>query len=134
MTVRDIEPSVAWYQRVFRAQRVPMTFPHYEREDTGYGVLLLEPRSGLAIGLHTNTGNNGVPFDEAQTGLGPRGFNVAGREELEAWTAWLDELGIEHSGIRTGNEPFPYATVVFRDPDNIQLELFAVLLVTRERR
>ena len=110
MTVRDIEPSVAWYQRVFRAERVPMTFPHYERENTGYGVLLLEPRSGLAIGLHTNTGNNGARFDEAQTGLDHVGFNVAGREELEAWTAWLDELGIEHSGIRTGNEPFPYAT------------------------
>jgi glyoxylase I family protein len=86
VTVRDIESSAAWYQRVFRAQRVPMTFPHYEREDTGYGVLLLEPRSGLAIGLHTNTGNNGVPFDEAQTGLDHVGFNVAGRDELEAWT------------------------------------------------
>lgn len=127
MTVRDIEPSVAWYQRVFRAERVPMTFPHYEREDTGYGVLLLDPRSGLAIGLHTNIGNNGEQFDEAQTGLDHVGFNVAGRDGLEAWTAWLDELGVEHSGMRTGNEPFPYATVVFRDPDNIQLELFAVL-------
>ena len=102
MTVRDIESSATWYQRVFRAQRVPMTF-------------------------HTNTGNNGVAFDEAQTGLDHVGFNVAGREELEAWTVWLDELGVEHSGIRTGSEPFPFATVVFRDPDNIQLELFAAL-------
>jgi glyoxylase I family protein len=127
VTVRDIELSASWYQRVFGAQRVPMTFPHYEREDTGYGVLLLEPRSGLAIGLHTNTGNDGSQFDEAKTGLDHVGFNVAGRAELDAWTAWLDELGIEHSGIRTGDEPFPYATVVFRDPDNIQLELFAVL-------
>jgi catechol 2,3-dioxygenase-like lactoylglutathione lyase family enzyme len=127
VTVRDIELSVSWYQRVFRAQRVPMTFPHYEREDTGYGVLLLEPRSGLAIGLHTNTGNDGSQFDEAKTGLDHVGFNVAGRAELDAWTAWLDELGIEHSGIRTGDEPLPHATLVFRDPDNIQLELFAVL-------
>jgi glyoxylase I family protein len=127
VTVRDIEASAAWYQRVFRSDRVPMTFPHYEREDTGYGVLLVEPRSGLAIGLHTNTGNNGSQFDEAQTGLDHVGFNVSGREELEAWLPWLDELGVEHSGIRTGDKPFPYATVVFRDPDNIQLELFAVL-------
>jgi glyoxylase I family protein len=127
VTVRDIDASVAWYQRVFAADRVPMQFPHYEREETGYGVLLVEPRSGLAIGLHTNTGNSGDQFDEAQTGLDHVGFNVAGRAELEAWTAWLDELGIGHSGIRTGNEPFPYATVVFRDPDNIQLELFAML-------
>ena len=127
VTVRDIEASAAWYQRVFRADRVPMTFPHYEREDTGYGVLLVEPRSGLAIGLHTNTGNNGAQFDEAQTGMDHVGFNVSGRKELDAWLSWLDELGVEHSGIRTGDEPFPYATVVFRDPDNIQLELFAVL-------
>ena len=54
------------------------------------------------------------------------GLNVATLEELEGWTAWLDELGVEHSGVRTGDEPFPFATVVFRDPDNIQLELFAV--------
>ena len=127
VTVRDIEASAAWYQRVFRADRVPMTFPHYEREDTGYGELLVEPRSGLAIGLHTNTGNNGSQFDEAQTGMDHVGFNVSGREELDAWLSWLDELGVEHSGIRTGDVPFPYATVVFRDPDNIQLELFAVL-------
>jgi glyoxylase I family protein len=126
VTVCDLEASLDWYQRVFRAERVPMTFPHYEREDTGYGVLLVEPRSGLAIGLHTNTGNGGEPFDEAGTGLDHVGFNVSTREELEAWTARLDELRIEHSGIRDGDVPFPFATVVFRDPDNIQLELFAV--------
>jgi glyoxylase I family protein len=126
VTVCDIEASVAWYQRVFHAERVPMTFPHYEREDTGYGVLLVEPRSGLAIGLHKNSGNAGEQFDEARTGLDHVGFNVSSRDELEAWTAWLDELGIEHSGIRTDDAPFPYATVVFRDPDNIQLELFAL--------
>jgi glyoxylase I family protein len=48
-------------------------------------------------------------------------------DELEAWTAWLDELGIEHSGIRGADKPFPFATVVFRDADNIQLELFAAV-------
>jgi glyoxylase I family protein len=126
ITVCDIEASVAWYQRLFCADRVPMKFPHYEREDTGYGVLLVEPRSGLAIGLHTNTGNEGEQFNEARTGLDHVGFNVSTREDLEAWVAWLDELGIKHSGIRTGDQPFGYATVVFRDPDNIQLELFTV--------
>jgi glyoxylase I family protein len=114
VTVRDIEASAAWYQQVFRADRVPMKFPHYEREDTGYGVLLVDPRSGLAIGLHTNTGNDGEQFDEARTGLDHVGFNVAAREELEAWAAWLDELGVEHSGIRTGDEPFPFHIGVSR--------------------
>ena len=57
ITVTDLEASLGWYQRLFRADRVPMKFPHYGCEDTGYGELLIEPRSGVVIGLHTNTGN-----------------------------------------------------------------------------
>ncbi len=34
----------------------------------------------------------------------------------------LDGLGVEHSGIRDLTEPVPFSTLVFRDPDNIQLE------------
>jgi catechol 2,3-dioxygenase-like lactoylglutathione lyase family enzyme len=124
-TVRDIDASISWYERVFHAQRLPMTFPHYGCEGTGYAVLLIEPRSGLAIGLHKNTGNGGDLFDEAQTGLDHIGFAVTSREELDAWASWLDTLDIPHSGIRTGDEPVAFATLVFRDPDNIQLELFA---------
>jgi catechol 2,3-dioxygenase-like lactoylglutathione lyase family enzyme len=124
ITVTDLEASLAWYQRLLGADRVPMKFPHYGCEDTGWGELLVEPRSGVVIGLHTNTGNDGQGFDEARTGLDHVALNVATRSDLEAWTARLDELGIEHSGIRSGDQPFPFATVVFRDPDNIQLELF----------
>ena len=126
VTVTDIEASLAWYQRLLGADRVPLKFPHYGCEDTGYGELLIEPRSGVIIGLHANTGNDGKAFDEARTGLDHVALNVATRADLDAWTAWLDELGIQHSGVRSGEEPFPFATVVFRDPDNIQLELFAV--------
>lgn len=127
VTIRDIEASVACYQRLFRAERVPMKLPHYEREDKPVMVCCSSSRArGLAIGLHTNTGNDGAQFDEARTGLDQVGFHVGSREELDAWIVWLEELGIEHSAIRTGDEPFPYATVVFRDPDNIQLELFTV--------
>ncbi|BBY79497.1 VOC family protein [Mycolicibacterium pulveris] len=126
ITVTDLEASLAWYQRLLGADRLPVKFPHYGREDTGYAELLVDQRSGLVIGLHTNTGNTGERFDEARTGLDHVGLNVASREDLQAWTAWLDELGIEHSGIRTEDTPFPFSTVVFRDPDNIQLELFTM--------
>ncbi|MCV7219622.1 VOC family protein [Mycolicibacterium elephantis] len=126
ITVTDLEASLAWYQRLLGADRLPVKFPHYGREDTGYAELLVDQRSGLVIGLHTNTANTGEQFDEARTGLDHVGLNVASREDLQAWTAWLDELGIEHSGIRTEDTPFPFSTVVFRDPDNIQLELFTM--------
>ncbi len=125
-TVTDIEASAAWYQRLFGMDRVPVTFPHYEREDTGYGVLLIDPRSGVAIGLHTNQANQGEAFDECRTGLDHLSFGVAGRGDLEAWVARLDELGIPHTGIRDERDPLVYSTVVFRDPDNIQLEFIAV--------
>jgi glyoxylase I family protein len=126
-TVTDLEASVAWYQRLFGMARVPVTFPHYDCEETGYAVLLVDQSSGVAIGLHTNQANAGEAFDECRTGLDHVSFGVGTRDELTAWLSRLDELGIEHTGIRDELTPFPYSTVVFRDPDNIQLELFASL-------
>ncbi len=121
-TVSDVEASAAWYERVFSMIRVPITFAHHEREETGYAVMLIEPASGLGIGLHHNTANRGEAFDEARTGLDHIGFNVPTRETLDAWVTKLDSLGIEHSGIRDLTDPVPFSTLVFRDPDNIQLE------------
>ena len=66
---------------------------------------------------------DGTLFDEARTGLDHIGFRVADRAALDAWVAKLDELGVEHSGIRDITEPTPFSTLVFRDPDNIQLEM-----------
>lgn len=126
VTVTDLEASVAWYQRLFGMDRVPVTFPHYGSEETGYAVLLFDPRLGIGIGLHANGANQGEAFDECRTGLDHCSFGVTSRDELAAWVAKLDELGIQHTGIRDEKEPFPYSTVVFRDPDNIQLEFIAV--------
>jgi catechol 2,3-dioxygenase-like lactoylglutathione lyase family enzyme len=87
-------------------------------------VLLIDPRSGIAIGLHHHDANPGQLFDECRTGLDHISFGVADRASLDAWASWLDELGIEHSGVIDTDKPMPYSVVVFRDPDNLQLELF----------
>ncbi len=126
LTVTDLDASLTWYQKVFTTGRLDLKIPHYGREETGYCVLLPEPRSGLILSLHTNIGNRGEPFDEARTGLDHVSFQVAGRADLQAWVAWLDELDIAHSGIVDETEPITYSTVVFRDPDNIQLEIIAM--------
>ena len=123
-TVSDVEASAQWYERVFGMTRVPVTFPHYGAEEAGYAVLLMDPRSGIAIGLHHHEAKPGQPFDESRTGLDHISFGVADRAALDAWASWLDELGIEHSGLIDTEKPMPYSVVVFRDPDNIQLELF----------
>jgi catechol 2,3-dioxygenase-like lactoylglutathione lyase family enzyme len=64
-----------------------------------------------------------VPFSEFRTGLDHLEFFVPRRADLDQWAKHLDTLGAVHSGIK---EP-PYtanAMITFRDPDNIQLELF----------
>ena len=44
------------------------------------------------------------------------------RAALDAWAKHFDDLGVEHSGVREENGG---PLITFRDPDNIQLELWA---------
>ena len=124
LTVSDVEASADWYERVFGMGRVPMSFPHHGAEEGGYAVLLMDPRSGIAIGLHHHNANPGKNFHESQTGLDHISFGVAERADLDTWVSWLDNLGIKNSGVTDTDNPVSYSVVVFRDPDNIQLELF----------
>lgn len=123
-TVTDVEASAAWYQRVLGLERVPPKFPHYKNEETGYAVLLMDAKSGIAIGLHHNIANDGRPFDESRTGLDHIGIAVPNRSGLDSWAAWLDAQKVPHSGVADTDDPIKYSVLVFRDPDNIQLELF----------
>jgi glyoxylase I family protein len=122
-TVSDVEASAEWYGRVFGMQRLPVTFPHHGDEQGGFAVLLLDPRTGLLIGLHHHEAHAKGDFDERRTGLDHLAWGVSAREDLDTWAAWLDELGVAHSGVIDKTEPMPYSVVVFRDPDGIQLEL-----------
>jgi glyoxylase I family protein len=123
-TVSDVEASARWYERVFGLSRVPVPFPHHGAEEGGYALVLMDPRSGMVIGLHHHEANPGEAFSESRTGLDHVAFGVADRASLDGWASWLDELGIEHSGVIDTDNPMPYSVVVFRDPDDIQLELF----------
>jgi glyoxylase I family protein len=118
LTVRDLESSRAWYERLFGGAVL-----WEETQANGHTMLamLIPP---FAIGLHTHPGTaGGDRFDESRVGLDHVSFEVPNRAGLDEWAAHLDELGIEHSPITEA----PYGTVlVFRDPDNIQLELFAL--------
>ena len=68
----------------------------------------------------TATAETGT-FDETRVGLDHLAFEVANREELERWVSHLEAHGVSNSGIIDGGFG---PTVVFRDPDNIQLEFF----------
>lgn len=58
ITARDVEASAAWYERVLGMTRLPITFPHHDREDSGYAVLMMHA-SGVVLGIHHNAGNDG---------------------------------------------------------------------------
>ncbi len=75
------------------------------------------------IGLHQHaTPAPAGRFSEFRVGLDHVSFGCADRGELEKWTSRLDELGIEHGGIKDA----AYGSgVSFRDPDGIALEFFA---------
>lgn len=122
-TVRDIEASAAWYERVLGLQRIPAPFPHWGNEETGYATVLMNPETGIIIGLHHHEANDGETAHESRTGVDHVAFGVADRADLDTWAAWLDEQGVAHSGVIDATDPMPYSTIVFRDPDNIQLEL-----------
>jgi glyoxylase I family protein len=79
--------------------------------------MLVEPNTGLLIGLHHHNADQGEKFEESHTGLDHISFKVADRAALEAGMDRLDELNIGHTGIRRRAHG-PYSTVVFRGPDN----------------
>ena len=127
LTVADLDASVEWYGSVFDVHPV-MDIPH----QGGVGRILSDADQTLAFALHRHDANDGGLFAETTTGLDHAGFAVSSRTDLEVWQEHLDAHGVVRAD--TADKPLtqspiqdePYASVlVFRDPDNIQLELFA---------
>ena len=119
VTVTDIERSVPWYSELLGLTKL-MEEAH--PDGTGYAVVLGKPDWSMCVGLHTHPTNERERFSESRTGLDHVGFMVSGRAELDAWESRLTELGVEHSPI---NDQSGYAVLVFRNPDNIQLEFMS---------
>ena len=127
LTVTDVNVSVPWYEKVFGLKH-QLDVPH----EGGTGMLLSDPDRQLTLVLHRHDANQGEGFSERRAGLDHVGFSVPSRPDLETWQAHLDQVGVKRA--QTADQPCtqsaisdaPYASVlVFRDPDNIQLELFA---------
>jgi glyoxylase I family protein len=118
LTVRDLSVSVPWYEALFASKPV---LDEDTDPDFHHTVYMLG--NNTLIGLH----QHGTPapdekFSEHRVGLDHVSFGCANREELESWARRLDELGIQHGGVKDR----PYGSgVSFRDPDGIALEFFA---------
>ena len=119
LTVSDRERAAAWWQDV-----MGFTVVSRWRGDSFDVITLMHP-SGLVVSVMTHDVPGSGAFDERRVGLDHIAFQVGDRDELQRWVAHLEAKGVAQSGIAD----MSYGpTLVFRDPDNIQLELFVTPL------
>ena len=116
LTVTDVDRTVRWWEEV-------MGFTLINTRDTPSFKLrsVIHP-CGFFIGFMAHAKPVSDRFDERAVGLDHLALRVPDRATLETWAKHLDEHGVAHSGVQ---EEQAGPVVVFRDPDNIQLELWA---------
>ena len=121
LTVRDAEASAAWYVEVLGFRRAG---EHQAPDGAFRKVFLRHDNLPSRIGLTEHREGSKDVFEETRIGLDHLSFGVTDRAELDAWVARLDAARAAYSQIATANSIQGAAVVVFRDPDNIQLEIF----------
>jgi len=125
LTVTDISRSRAFYDQVFAlpvAFEVPADADEETRERLGflYGGVIYHLGPGL-LGLRP-VAPGGDRFDEDRVGLDHLSFPLSDLDAVHAAAAQLDELGVQHSGVKDLGRA---VLLEFRDPDGIALELYA---------
>ena len=118
LTVTDVARSVAFYTGLLGFTKVM---------DLNPGAFLTNGSIGLGIGSFPDPARaaKGDRFSENRVGLDHMSFAVPSRSDLEQAVRLLDARGVPHSEIRDLGESFGITILIFRDPDNIQLELSA---------
>jgi glyoxylase I family protein len=116
LTVSDFERSLAFYTEIL---------------GFGVGTRIGETSAMLRLGavaLAINDPWHEISaaerrFDEARVGLDHLAFAVSSPDDVARATEHLDARGVPNSGVKPGRLPGS-CLVVFRDPDNIQLEYY----------
>lgn len=124
LTVTDVDRSVPWYERVLDLRETRRR----EDPDTGLRKVVLQaPGDAFSVVLLQHPDTERGPFDERRTGLDHAAFTVPTYAELRQWEQRLAEYGVEYSPAKQSRTLPGSAVVVFRDPDGIQLEVWANL-------
>lgn len=120
VSVTDLARSADWYASVLGMTR------GWEIDDVqgrGRKVVMLHPTEPLRIALTQHQSNDGLAFSEFRTGFDHVAFTVSDRKALEAWQRRFDEMGVDHSPINEGATGW---LITFRDPDNLQYEMYTL--------
>jgi glyoxylase I family protein len=119
LSVRDREASARWYVEVLGFEI------RGEGRNETFGLrstVLVHPNAPLSIALVEHEANTGEPFDERRCGLDHLSFELPAGFDVERWARDLAERG--HDVPPLGDDD-GIPLVVLRDPDNIQIELYA---------
>ena len=116
LTVTDADRSAEWYSGL-----LGMSVLAAGDDETVKVRVLVDAASGWLLGLRQYHGREGDGFDEFRTGLDHFAFGVENRAALEKWERELSARGIAYTPIA---ETSIGSVIVFRDPDNIQLEFW----------
>src|SRR4051812_21483237 len=120
-TVRNVDASATWYQHVLGFYPVGA----YASPDGAFRkVFLRHDGVPVRLTLAQHLPGHHEPFDETRVGLDHLAFAVADRAALDEWAERLAAANVPHSPVAPANSIPGAAVSVFRDPDNIQLELF----------
>ena len=120
LTVRDLSVSEPWYSELFGLTRLG---PGSVQDGRGHVALRHRP-SKLVLVLSTAAdGREGDDrFDEHRVGLNHLAFAVPTADALDEWLARCGELGVDHDPVIV--DAAGGRSLILRDPDGIQLELF----------
>lgn len=117
--VTDPDRSLAFYEAVFGAQRMPAA-DHRHADGRIYAYICDMPGFGTKLDLRQSAGHagNALHFD-------PVTLNIADRTALADWIEHLDRLDVRHSGEIITALAF---MLVIEDPDGRRIRLY-----TREK-
>ena len=121
LTVTNVERSARWYRDVLGFHEVGRLGGP---ADLRRKIFLRHDGFAVRLGLVEHRGAGWFRFDETMPGLDHLSFAVADRAELERWCGRLFDCGVAYSPITDAHSISGAVVVVFRDPDNVQLELF----------
>jgi glyoxylase I family protein len=119
LTVADLERSRHFYADLlgFELEQIPLDYPNSFAAGSYYFMV-----GSVEIVLITHPSTSSVGrFDETRPGLDHLSFKAPNKAALDALVKTLNEAGVENSGVQV-YAPNGKRYVVFRDPDNIQLE------------
>ena len=95
--VSNLDVSIAWYERVLGARRIPQ-LDHVRVDGSRFAAVCeMVDWSGLYLELRqTET------HAQKDRGWDPVTLSVRGRQDLVRWIDWLDQWGTTHSPLLTG--------------------------------